>query len=178
LGQWSHEDIADYLKLGFSQRSGVFGPMNNVVVNSTRHMSRDDVDAMTVYLKSLPANTQKAGKGASEEVLRAGSVQYDIHCGTCHLPTGEGSPETGPSVAWSPVVLDVDPATLINITLYGAQLPETAPSTEWKARGWKRMEAYANKLSDEQTAALLSYMRSAWGHEAGEVTPQQVAKQR
>lgn len=178
LAMWSEEDIAGYLKLGFSHRAGVFGPMNNVVVNSTRHLSADDVGAIAVYLKSLPANSRESGDAASEEVLRAGSIQYDIHCGTCHLPTGEGSPETGPPMLGSPVVLDTDPSSLINITLYGAQLPAVAPSTEWQARGWKRMEPYANKLSDEQVAALLSYMRSAWGHEAGAVSKEQVAAQR
>lgn len=179
LALWSHQDIADYLKLGVSQRAGVFGPMNNVVVNSTRHLSLEDVNAMVVYLKSLPANSpQGTVESASDAVLRAGSLQYDIHCGTCHLPTGEGSPETGPPVLGSPVVVDQDPSSLINITLYGAQLPKTAPSTQWQARAWKRMESYANKLSDEQVAALLSYMRSAWGHEAGAVSKEQVAKQR
>ncbi|MDP5053291.1 MAG: cytochrome c, partial [Congregibacter sp.] len=178
LGAWSHDDIADYLKLGFSQRSGVFGPMNNVVVNSTRHMSQADVDAIAIYLTSLPVNAQEADAPASDDVLRAGSLQYDIHCGTCHLPTGEGSPETGPPMLGSAVVMDVDPSTLINITLYGAQLPATAPSEAWKSRGWKRMEPYANKLSDEQAAALLSYMRSAWGHKAGAVSPEQIARQR
>jgi mono/diheme cytochrome c family protein len=74
--------------------------------------------------------------------------------------------------------MDVDPASLINITLYGAQTPKTAPSSEWQARGWKRMEAYDNKLSDSQAAALLSYIRSAWGHEAGAVSEEQVARQR
>ncbi|EED33564.1 gluconate 2-dehydrogenase cytochrome c subunit [gamma proteobacterium NOR5-3] len=178
LAMWSHEDIAQYLKLGFNERAGVFGPMNNVVVNSTRHLSQTDVDAVATYLKSLPANAQASAGPADDAVLRAGSLQYDIHCGTCHLPTGEGSAETGPPVLGSPVVLDADPSTLINITLYGAQLPETAPSPEWQGRGWKRMESYANKLSDEQVAALLSYMRSAWGHEAGAVTLEQVARQR
>src|SRR5690606_22798882 len=96
LGLWSVEDIADYLKLGLSHRAGVFGPMNEVVVNSTRHLSNEDVRAMAVYLKSLPANAQDSGTPASEDVVRAGSLQYDIHCGTCHLPTGEGSAETGP----------------------------------------------------------------------------------
>jgi mono/diheme cytochrome c family protein len=133
---------------------------------------------MSVYLKSLPANAVSTEAKADEAVLRAGSIQYDIHCGTCHLPTGEGSAETGPPVLGSPVVLDADPSSLINITLYGAQLPETAPSTQWQARGWKRMEEYASKLSDEQAAALLTYMRSAWGHEAGAVTAEQVAAQR
>ncbi|MFK7830106.1 MAG: cytochrome c [Congregibacter sp.] len=178
LRMWSNEDIADYLKLGVSHRAGVFGPMNEVIVNSTRHLSSEDVDAMTVYLKSLPANSQAGDKPATDDVLRAGSLQYDIHCGTCHLPTGEGSPETGPPVLGSPVVLDRDPASLINITLHGPHLPKVAPSIAWQSRTWKRMEPYANKLSDKQAAALLSYMRSAWGHEAGAVSEKQVATQR
>ena len=178
LAMWSEDDLSGYLKLGFSERAGVFGPMNEVVVNSTSHLNSDDVTAMSVYLKSLPANAVSTGAAADDAVLRAGSIQYDIHCGTCHLPTGEGSAETGPPVLGSPVVLDADPASLINITLYGAQLPETAPSRQWQARGWKRMEEYASKLSDEQAAALLTYMRSAWGHEAGAVTAEQVAAQR
>ncbi|MEL7045511.1 MAG: cytochrome c [Pseudomonadota bacterium] len=178
LAMWSETEIADYLKLGFSHRAGVFGPMNNVVVNSTRHLSSEDVGAIATYLKSLPAAGSTEASSPDEEVLRAGSIQYDIHCGTCHLPSGEGSAETGPPVLGSPVVLDKDPATLINITLYGAQLPQIAPTPEWQARTWKRMEAYANKLSDEQVAALLSYMRRAWGHEAGSVSAEQVAAQR
>jgi mono/diheme cytochrome c family protein len=178
LASWSREDVEQYLHLGFSPRAGVFGPMNKVVVNSTRHLSPEDVRAIAVYLKALPARSTESGPAPSEETVRAGSIQYDIHCGTCHLPTGEGSDETGPPVVGSPVVLDADPASLINITLYGAQLPAVAPSREWQGRGWKRMEAYANKLSDAQIAALLSYMRSAWGHDAGAVSEEQVAAQR
>lgn len=178
LAAWSEQDIADYLKYGFSPRAGVFGPMNKVVVNGTRHLSAEDVRAMAVYLKSLPAVARDSGERAEAATLRSGSIQYDIHCGTCHLPTGEGSAETGPPLLGSPVVLDADPASLINITLYGAQLPRVAPSVAWQGRGWKRMEAYAGKLSDEQAAALLSYIRSAWGHQAGAVSAAQVAEQR
>lgn len=178
LAMWSNADIEAYLKLGFSQRAGVFGPMNKVVVNSTSQLSDEDIQAMTAYLKSLPAIAHASDAPASDDVLRAGSIQYDIHCGTCHLPTGEGSAETGPPLLGSPVVMDVDPASLINITLYGAQTPKTAPSSEWQARGWKRMEAYDNKLSDSQATALLSYIRSAWGHQAGAVSEEQIARQR
>lgn len=178
LASWSVEDIADYLKLGFTEKASVFGPMNEVVVNSTRHLSSEDVHAMAVYLKSLPANAQDGEDPADEKILRAGSLQYDIHCGTCHLPTGLGSASTGPPLVGSPVVLAVDPASLINITLYGAQLPEEAPSEEWSERSWKVMEPFARKMTDEEVAALLSYVRSAWGNGAGEVTPEQVATQR
>lgn len=178
LAMWTVDDVTDYLKLGVSHRAGVFGPMNEVVVNSTRHLSREDVRAMAVYLRSLPANGQDGGQPASDAVLRAGSIQYDIHCGSCHLPTGEGSPEQGPPLLGSPVVLDADPTSLINITLYGAQTPSVSPSDEWASRTWIRMEPFDYLLDDDQIAALLSFIRASWGHAAGAVTPEQVAKQR
>jgi mono/diheme cytochrome c family protein len=178
LAIWHEEDIRDYLKLGFSQRAGVFGPMNKVVINSTRHMSTEDVTAMAVYLKSLPANSQDINPPAEDEAIRAGSVQYDIHCGTCHLPAGQGSADTGPPLIGSPVVLDTDPSSLINITLFGAQTPKTAPSDEWHLRRWKQMKPFAAKLNDKQVADLLSFVRSAWGHKAGAVSQEQVATQR
>lgn len=40
------------------------------------------------------------------------------------------------------------------------------------------MDPFENKLSDEQVADLLSFIRNTWGHEAGAVTPEQVARQR
>lgn len=178
LAIWNEEDIRDYLKLGYSQRAGVFGPMNEVVVNSTRHLSSEDVTAMAVYLKSLPANSKDSNPPAQDEVIRAGSIQYDIHCGTCHLPTGLGSADTGPPLVGSPIVLDTDPSSLINITLNGAQTPKTAPSDEWQSRRWQKMESFAARLSDKQAADLLSFIRSSWGHNAGAVNEEQVANQR
>lgn len=178
LAMWSVEDIADYLKLGVSDRAGVFGPMNKVVLNSTRYLSTEDVRAIAVYLKELPANAQDSGEPATGDVLRIGSLQYDIHCGSCHLPTGEGAREQGPPLVGSPIVLDADPASLINVTLYGAQTPHISPSREWEARQWIRMEPFDNIMTDEQVAAVLSFIRATWGHEAGAVTPEQVAKQR
>lgn len=178
LNSWSVEEIADYLKLGVSARAGVFGAMNEVVLNSTRHLSAHDTHAIAVYLKSLPARAQDAGSPADAELMRVGELQYTIHCGTCHLPTGLGSETTGPPLVGSPITLAPDPASLINVTLYGAQLPHTPPSAQWRARKWQVMEPFALKLSDEDAAALLSYVRSAWGNHAGEVTAEQVARQR
>ena len=178
LGFWSVDDIVSYLQLGVSSRAGVFGPMNEVVLNGTRHLNEGDLRAMAVYLKSLPATEQRSGSKPDGETMREGSLLYDIHCGTCHLPTGLGSDSTGPPLQGSPVTLAADPASLINVTLYGPQLPRTAPSEEWKTRAWQRMEPYAAILDDEEAAALLSYIRNAWGNSAGAVTPEQVSDQR
>ena len=179
LALWSVNDLSDYLRFGYSPRAGVFGPMNKVVMNSTRHLSENDIRAMAVYLKEMPAQERGSTSRASEETLRLGELRYDIHCGTCHLPSGEGSKDTGPPLVGSPLALSPEPEALINMTLYGGEHPATAPSKEWaERRQWNRMEAFGKKLSDADAAALLTYIRSAWGNDASEVTAKQVAAQR
>ncbi|WP_129782423.1 cytochrome c [Peristeroidobacter soli] len=178
LGAWSVDEVASYLHFGVSARAGVFGPMNEVILNSTRHMSQSDVRAMAVYLKSLPAREQSVSKTPSAETLRKGDLLYSIHCGTCHLPTGLGSDTTAPPLAGSSIVLAPDPASLINATLHAPELPHEAPSSEWQARRWKTMEPYADKLSDQEVADLLSYVRNNWGNRASAVEPADVSRQR
>jgi len=179
LQHWTEDELSDYLLFGYSERAGVFGPMNKVIMNSTRHLTEADTRAMAVFLLGLPAVERGDTANASEETLGVGELQYDINCGTCHLPTGLGSRDTGPPLLGSPVTLAAEPEALINITLHGAEYPETPPSKVWEEkRHWDRMEAFGQKLSDKNAAALLTYIRSAWGNAASEVTPEQVAAQR
>lgn len=178
LGAWSTEDLVSFLKYGVSARASIFGPMNDVVVNSTRHLSEEDLRAMAVYLKSLPAKERLDGAQPDEQTMRQGALLYDIHCGTCHLPSGLGSDSTGPALAGSSVTLAPDPASLINVTLYGPGTPSLVPSEKWQSRSWERMEAYDDILKAEEAAALLTYVRNAWGNAAGEVTVEQVEAQR
>jgi mono/diheme cytochrome c family protein len=174
LGNWSVEEIAAYLKTGKSGHVAISGPMNEVVLNSTQHLTDADTQAMAVYLKSLPANEGSIGKPASEDVLASGSTLYDVHCGTCHLPTGLGATDTGPRLAGASAITQAsDPASLINIILYGPQLPKPELPTTWKV-----MDPLAEKLTDEEVAQIASFVRSAWDNKGGAVTASQVAKQR
>lgn len=174
LEAWSVDDIAAYLKQGKNAHVSVSGPMNEVIMNSTRHLSDADIRAMAVYLKSVPANEGETSAPASEDVMSEGSLVYDVHCGTCHLPTGEGSEDTGTALAkYSPLVQASDPASLINIILYGPPLP--APPLPAR---WKKMEPFADKLTDEEIAQVASFIRASWNNKAGAVTAEQVAKQR
>src|SRR5690606_6555001 len=54
LGGWPVEQIAKYLKTGHSTKAGIYGPMNEVIINSLQHLSAEDTKAMAVYIKSLP----------------------------------------------------------------------------------------------------------------------------
>lgn len=175
LRSWSTQDIADYLRFGLSPRAGVFGPMNDVILNSTRYLSEGDAKAIAAYLKSLPGQSVPLMQSGD---TTAGEAAYGIHCGTCHLPTGLGAKDTGPPLAGSAVVQADDPTSLINITLYGEIVPPVAPSSQWEARQWQAMPPFADKLGDEDVAALLSYVRSSFGNHGSVVTPTQVARQR
>lgn len=173
LGPWSVEELVAYLKTGVNSFATSFGPMNKVIVNSTRYLTDADVHAMAVYLKSLPPLEQSFKPAASEDVLRQGELLYGIHCATCHLPTGLGAAETGPAMAGNPVVQAADPASLVNSILHGPELPHIPLPAQRP-----HMEAYAVSLSDEEVAALSSYLRNAWGNRGGRVTAKQVAAQR
>lgn len=172
LGPWSVDDIKAYLKTGLNTYATSFGPMNDVIANSTRHLADADLHAIAAYLKGLPPQEQDAGPQADDDVLREGEALYSIHCATCHLPTGQGAIETGPSLVGNPVVQASDAASLINVILFGPELPASPPVQR------TRMEPYDGKLSDAEIAALTSFLRSAWGHRSGAVSADRVAEQR
>jgi mono/diheme cytochrome c family protein len=174
LAGWSVAEIAAYLKTGRNASTVTFGPMNDVIMNSTRHLTDGDLNAMATYLKSLAPKAGELAAAPGESELQAGATLYDVHCGTCHLPTGLGSADTGPKLAGSLVVQASDPASLINVILYGPKLPEPTPDVGH----WQPMEAYAEKLTDEEVAQLAGYLRSTWNNKGGKVTAAQVAKQR
>jgi mono/diheme cytochrome c family protein len=176
LGSWPVEEIAAYLKTGRNSFSETHGPMNEVIVNSTRHLNDADVQAMAVYLKSLPANAGEIGKPASVSVLNDGEHLYNLHCGTCHQPSGLGaaSGDAGAKLVGNPVVQARNPASLINVILYGPHLARLPGPKRWK----DMPTHFGEKLADEEVAAIASYMRSAWGNVGGAVTEEQVARQR
>jgi mono/diheme cytochrome c family protein len=96
-----------------------------------------------------------------------GGALYLKACAPCHMEDGRGVPRLQPSLVDSAVV-NGPPATLIRVLLEGpaAVLP--------------RREASANQMppfpqmSDEDAAALLTYVRRTYGSGAGPVTPDEV----
>jgi mono/diheme cytochrome c family protein len=178
LQAWPLQDLTNYLKLGYSPHASVSGPMISVVMNSTRNLTREDDEAIATYLKATAPNRQNDARPPPERLMSTGETLYSIHCGTCHLPTGLGSDSTAPPLAGSSVVLTPNPASMINIVLRGPVLPDQPPSPEWQSRKWQSMPAFGEKLSDEEAAALLSYVRSSWNNKEGAVTADQIAKQR
>ena len=173
LAAWSADDIVAYLKKGENERAVVHGPMNEVVMNSTRYLDEADAYAIASYLKGISVNAVKAVRTPSPKQLAAGEIAYTVHCGTCHLPTGLGDEVLGVSLAGNAIVQAADPASLINVILYGPDLPPPPFVAERT-----RMKPFGKRLSAEDIADLATYLRANFGNQAGPVTANQVVRQR
>jgi mono/diheme cytochrome c family protein len=168
----SESEIVDYLARGLSDHAVVHGPMRDVVMNSTRHLREEDLQAIALYLKSLPAIAQPPGPPPSGETLAAGEVVYTVHCGSCHLPTGEGDEGLGVPLVDSPLVRAPGAASLINVILYGPHLPEKLVVNR------SGMKMFGKRLSDADIASVASFVRTEFGNGAGGVTKEEVHAQR
>lgn len=172
LGPWSITDLTQYFQTGVSARAGTFGPMNEVIVNSLRLLAPEDLRAIAVYLKSLPGRSY-SGETVSPQLASIGAPIYKARCEKCHGRSGRGGFFSGPPVAGSAVVQAGDPASLINIIIYGAETPH-----EISYGAWETMPSYGDVLDDAQIQALSNFMRGSWGNRASAVSVEAVRAQR
>ena len=184
LGRWSAADIAGFLKDGANRHATAFGPMSEVIHNSTQAMTDGDLAAMAAYLKSLPA---QGGNGAPPYAYdartttvalqrpagNAGARLYATYCMQCHGADGRGVAPLLAPLAGNPNVLERDASSLINVTLHGTPdlvirgIPAPYP-----------MPKYAAILSDRDVAEVLTFIRASWNNSAPAVSPDAVEKLR
>jgi mono/diheme cytochrome c family protein len=176
LGGWSVEDIAEYLATGRNAKAAAAGPMAEVVQYSTSHLPAQELHAIAVYLKDPPqpaAAVSVQPLAATDPVMQAGQAIYADNCASCHTFSGEGIAHLFPALKGSAGVQSAEPATLLRVVLTGAQAADTDAAPTGPAMpplGWK--------LSDAQVAAVITYIRNAWGNAAGAVSADQAGKAR
>ena len=179
LGKWSPDDVVAYLKTGHNRITAATGPMAEAVAFSTSRMNDDDLHAIAAYLKSLPGAPTPANPVAAKPIaaddpaMRAGGAIYRDQCSACHGIAGKGIPDLFPDLAQSSIVRSDDATTAIRIILRGAR--SVATTGEPTGPG---MPSYGRLLDDQQVAAVLTYMRNAWGSAASAIAPSDVAAAR
>ena len=173
LAEWDIAQIVALLKTGVSPRGSVTGPMAAVVLGSTQHLSDDDLTAMATYLKDLP---QTQGAQATlklppiaPKVADRGAKLYDQHCAQCHGDKGTGVTGAYPPLAGNRAVTLASSANLVQIVVHGG----FAPATAGNPRPFG-MPPYMLVLADNDIAAVLTHIRSAWGNRAAQVTELEV----
>jgi len=174
LGGWSERDIVDYLRVGANAHASAAGPMAEVVEQSTRYLTDGDLQAIAVYLKSLPGPEKTAAPDAPDaHTLALGAGVYLDRCAGCHMEDGSGQPEVFPSLRANTSVQAAHADTLIAVILQGARMPvaDQRPSA-------LAMPGFADALDDASIAALVSYLRNSWGNRAAPVEAGDVRKLR
>ena len=173
LGGWEVPHIVDLLQTGISPRSTVFGPMAEVVQQSLQYLSTEDVTAMAVYLKALPAEkappvSMPAGPQV-DKVMALGKDLYGTHCLECHGADGKGLPPHYPPLDGNRALTMAESVNPIRIVLNGG----FAPGTKGNPRPYG-MPPFSHVLNDNEVAAVVSYLRASWGNKAPPVTAAQV----
>jgi mono/diheme cytochrome c family protein len=172
LGEWSLQEISDLLQAGASHRGTVYGPMAEVTFNSLQYLSDEDVRAMAVYLKSLPPKGEKRPEPQAQMVapgtMELGRRIYAAECAMCHGDEGKGFPPGFPPLANNPSIEMASPVNPIRMVLNGGY----APATRKNPRPYG-MPPFAHLLNDEQVAAVVTYIRVAWGNGGTPVTAAQ-----
>lgn len=179
LGDWSVDEVAQFMKDGVTDRHAVFGPMAEVVHDSTQHLAMSDLRAMAVYLKSLPPHVTtnappvKTTPSMRKELVEKGEKVYADHCASCHQSSGEGVPRAYPALARNPGVIMDSTINAIRVVLNGGFPPGTANNP--RPFG---MPPFAQQLTDDEVASVLSYVRNSWGNNAPAVSPADVQRYR
>ncbi len=124
---------------------------------------------------AAPVGAAPAAAPASAAPAQNGQQLFQ-RCATCHQAAGQGIPGTFPPLAGSEWATAPDAALPIRVVLKGLQGAVTVKGQRFNSA----MPAYGTlqPMSDAEVAAVLTYVRSAWGNTAGAVTPEEVARER
>ncbi|MCA0008684.1 MULTISPECIES: cytochrome c [unclassified Mesorhizobium] len=172
LGDWSIKDISDLLRTGVSNRGAVYGPMAEVVYNSLQYLSDEDTRAMAVYLKSIAQDSApdvaKPSVPPSEGslLISLGKTVYDQRCASCHGARGEGAPPHYPPLAGNQSIQMQSAVNAIRMVLNGGYPPGTAGNPMPYG-----MPPFAGTLSDNEVAAVVTYVRTSWGNRGAAISP-------
>jgi len=120
----------------------------------------------------VDAGDSRTALAPAGSVPADGRVVYAANCVACHQGTGLGISGAFPPLAGAEWVL-TDPQIPAQILLHGMQGPiEVAGNT------YSGVMPVMSHLSDDELAAVLSYIRSDWGNSATPVTADWFAEQR
>jgi mono/diheme cytochrome c family protein len=113
------------------------------------------------------------GEKKAVDPLVLGKKLFIANCAACHQATGMGQAGQFPPLVGSPYVLENE-TRLVNIVLHGISGSIEVLGSKFNGN----MPPWGEKLSDQQVASILSYVRQEWGNKAAPITPEYVAQAR
>jgi mono/diheme cytochrome c family protein len=173
LGDWSVDDIAEFLGSGRNAHAAAGGAMAEVISYSTSLMSDADRRAIAVYLKSQPASPSVASSAPEPGAMRRGAEIYSDACASCHLDNGIGQSRLFPPLGKDAMLQQPDPTGLEHLILAGTRVGVSASRPSPLG-----MPSFAWKLTDQEIADVSTFIRNTWGNHAASVPVSEVAELR
>jgi mono/diheme cytochrome c family protein len=187
IGAWSDAQLQGYLAHGHADgRSSASGPMAEVVENSLRFLSEDDIGAMAAYLRSVPSRAASGPLAVAEMPVAQAQPPKDIRadssggalglrifegaCVGCHSFDGSGAVSKYATLLGTRTVNDPAGTNATQALLQGTHL-HTALGKEF-------MPGFGNGYSDAEIAAVVNFVTGRFGTSASALTPDEVAKRR
>ena len=120
---------------------------------------------------ALPDKTSERASRSevSRETLSEAARLYMTRCAPCHQFSGQGTGDIFPPLTKTDWVTG-DKSRLIKIVLggLGGQIVVNGKQFDGEMPPWKEF------LNDDQVATILTYIRTSWGNNASEITPEEV----
>lgn len=140
-------------------------------INTTRGLTALRTSALAGLLAGSLAGASFAAEVHAAEVAQGdvGKAGYDAYCQACHQANGEGMAGVFPPLNKSDYLL-ADPKRGIEAVLKGV-----SGEIEVNGKTYNSVMPHLNYLSDENIAAILTYVMNAWGNPGGTITTAQVA---
>jgi mono/diheme cytochrome c family protein len=125
-----------------------------------------------LLLSCRTSGNEKAGVNNNDSgaILAAGQKVYQTYCMVCHQNDGMGVSQLYPPLGGTEWVTG-NKERLISILLYGLKEPIIVKGEEYE-----NMMPPHSFLNDENIAAVLTYIRTSFGNNASEITPEEVSK--
>jgi mono/diheme cytochrome c family protein len=186
IGEWSEAQIQGYLAHGHADgRSSASGPMAEVVDNSLRFLTQDDIGAMASYLRSVPSRAVSgqlavAQPPAAQQPLKEvradssggalGLRIFEGACIGCHSFDGSGAVSKYATLLGTRAVNDRAGTNATRALLQGTHV-HTALGKEF-------MPGFGNGYSDAEIAAVVNFVTGRFGTSPSALTPDEIAKRR
>ena len=153
------------MKKPFSVRRSAFGVKKVYCSSSFKKSTRFVTFLGIISLVVLMGWTYSGQAQGPEKQIQEGKKLFEGTCADCHRINGQGLPDKFPALAGNPFVVG-DPEKVIDTVLNGRK-GKLGQMPTWKGT-----------FTDQQIAAIISYVRQAWTNKAEPVTAEMVKKRR
>ena len=190
IGSWTEDELVAYMSgKPVPGKGPAAGPMAEAVDHSLKHLSAEDLKAIAMYVKSVPAvddgslKQSAASFGKQTDALDSvrgvdlpkdynamtGAQIYDGYCAACHQAQGQGTEGGGlPSLFNNTSLGHANSNNLVQVLLHGIERHGVDSV----------MPGFAHELTDQQITSLGNYLLTSYGNPSAKVTEQQVAQLR